>query len=59
VAFVVDKAAVGQVFSKHYGFLCHSFRQLLHTQHQSSPEAGTTSQIVANVPNEISLMPPQ
>jgi hypothetical protein len=32
VAFVVDKVALGQVFSEYFGFPCqnHSFHQLLH-----------------------------
>jgi hypothetical protein len=28
--FVVDKAALGQVFSEYFGFLCQSFHQFLH-----------------------------
>jgi hypothetical protein len=28
--FVVDKAALGQVFSERFSFLCQSFRQFLH-----------------------------
>jgi hypothetical protein len=31
VGFVVDKAALRQVFSEYFGFPCHSFHQLLHT----------------------------
>jgi hypothetical protein len=30
VGFVVDKAAVGQVFSEYFGFPCQSFHQFLH-----------------------------
>jgi hypothetical protein len=30
VGFVVDKAALGQVFSEYFGFLCQSFHQFLH-----------------------------
>jgi uncharacterized membrane protein len=26
----VDKSELGQIFSEHYSFLCHSFHQLLH-----------------------------
>jgi hypothetical protein len=30
VGFVVDKAALGQVFFEYFGFLCQSFHQFLH-----------------------------
>jgi hypothetical protein len=30
VGFVVDKAALGQVFSEYFGFPCQSFHQILH-----------------------------
>jgi hypothetical protein len=30
VGFVVDNAALGQVFSEYFGFLCQSFHQFLH-----------------------------
>jgi hypothetical protein len=30
VVFVVDKAALGQVFSEYFGFPCQSFHQFLH-----------------------------
>jgi hypothetical protein len=41
VAFVLDKRALGQVFSEYFGFLCQSsFHQLLHNHHLSSG-AGT------------------
>jgi hypothetical protein len=36
VGFVVDKVALGQVFSKYFGFPCQSFHQLLHTHHRPS-----------------------
>jgi hypothetical protein len=37
VGSVVDKVALGQVFSEYFGFLCQfSFHQLLHTHHLSS-----------------------
>jgi hypothetical protein len=32
---VVDKAALGQVFSEYFGFLCQSFHQFLH--HHNHP----------------------
>jgi hypothetical protein len=41
VGFVVDKVALGQVFSEFFGFSCQfSFHRLLHTHHLSSG-AGT------------------
>jgi hypothetical protein len=41
VGFVVDKVALGQVFSEYFGFPCQfSFHRLLHTHHLSSG-AGT------------------
>jgi hypothetical protein len=35
VGFVVDKAALGQVFSEYFGFPCQSFHQFLH--HHNHP----------------------
>jgi hypothetical protein len=35
VGFVVDKAALGQVFSEYSGFPCQSFHQFLH--HHNHP----------------------
>jgi hypothetical protein len=35
VEFVVDKAALGQVFSEYFGFPCQSFHQFLH--HHNHP----------------------
>jgi hypothetical protein len=35
VGFVVDKAALGQVFSEYFGFPCQSFHQVLH--HHNHP----------------------
>jgi hypothetical protein len=59
VGFVVDKVALGQVFSKYFGFPCQfSFHRLLHTHHLSSG-AGTIGQIVADIPSGLSLTPPQ
>jgi hypothetical protein len=34
VGFVVDKAALGQVFSDYFGFPCQSFHQFLHHHNQ-------------------------
>jgi hypothetical protein len=36
VWFVVDKAALGQVFSEYFSFPCQSFHQFLH--HHKHPE---------------------
>jgi hypothetical protein len=59
VGFVVDKVALGQVFSEYFGFPCQfSFHRLLHTHHLSSG-AGTIGQVVADVPSGLSLTPPQ
>jgi hypothetical protein len=58
VVFAVDKVALGQVFSKYFGFPCQfSFHQMLDT-HLSSG-AGTIGQLVADVPSGLSLTPPQ
>jgi hypothetical protein len=58
VGFVVDKVALGQVFSAYFGFpYPFSFNQMLHTHHLSSG-AGTIGQIVAAVPTGLSLTPP-
>jgi hypothetical protein len=57
VGSVVDKVALGQVFSEYFSFPCQfSFHQLLHTHHLSSG-AGRMDQIVANVPS--GLITPQ
>jgi hypothetical protein len=43
--FVVDKVALGKVFSEYFGFPCQSsFHQLLHSHHHLSPGAGTIGQ---------------
>jgi hypothetical protein len=60
VGFVVDKVALGQVFSEYFGFPCQSsFHQLLHNHLPSG--AGTIGQILADVPSglTISLTPAQ
>jgi hypothetical protein len=45
VGFVVDKVALGQVFSKYFCFPCQSsFHQLLHNRHHISFGAGTIGQ---------------
>jgi hypothetical protein len=49
----------GQVFSEYIGFSCQfSFHRLLHIHHLSC-EAGTTGQLMADVPSGLSLIPPQ
>jgi hypothetical protein len=59
VGFVVDKAALGQIFTEYFGFTYQfSFHRLLHT-HRLSSGAGTTGQLVADVPSGLSLTPPQ
>jgi hypothetical protein len=60
VGFVVDKVALGQVFSEYFGIPCQvSFHQLLHIHHHLSSGAVTTGQTVADVPSGLSLTPPQ
>jgi hypothetical protein len=60
VGFVVNKMALGQVFSEYLGFLCQfSFHRLLHIQHHLSSGAGTIGQLVADVPSGLSLTPSQ
>jgi hypothetical protein len=45
VEFVVDKVALGQVFSEYFGFPCQfSFHQLLHNHPHLSSWAGTIGQ---------------
>jgi hypothetical protein len=58
VGFVVDKVALGQVFSKYFGFPCKfSFHRLLHTHHHLSSGAGKIGQLVADVSSALSLTP--
>jgi hypothetical protein len=53
VGFVVDKVALGQVFSEYFGFPCQfSFHRLLHTHRHLSSGAGTIGQILADVPSD-------
>jgi hypothetical protein len=59
VRFVVDRVALGQVFSEYFGFPCQfSFHQLLHTHNHLSSGAGTIGQLVDDVPSGLSLTPP-
>jgi hypothetical protein len=60
MGFVVDKVALGQVFSEYFGFPCQfSFHRLLHTHHHLSSGPGTIGQLVADVPSGLSLTQPQ
>jgi hypothetical protein len=45
VGFVVDKVALGQIFSEYFSFPCHSsFYQFIHNHHHLSSGAGTIGQ---------------
>jgi hypothetical protein len=58
VGFVVDKVALGQIFSKYFGFPCEfSFHELLNTHHHLSSRAGKIGQTVAEMPS--GLPPPE
>jgi hypothetical protein len=58
VGFVVDKVALGQVFSECFCFPCQlSFHRLLQTNHLSYG-AGTIGQLVTDVRRWLSLTPP-
>jgi hypothetical protein len=54
VEFVVDKVALRQVLSQHFGFTCHSFHRLFQTCHHLSSETATIGEIVASVPSGLS-----
>jgi hypothetical protein len=57
VGFVVEKVALGQVFSENFGCPCKfSFYQLLHTDLSSG--AGAISQLVADIPSGLSHLTP-
>jgi hypothetical protein len=59
VGFVVDKVALGQVFSEHFCFFCQfSFHRLLHIHIHLPSGADTIGQLVVDVPNGLSLTPP-
>jgi hypothetical protein len=50
VRFLVDKVALGQVFSEYFGFPCQfSFHRLLHIHHHLSTGAGIIGQLVTDV----------
>jgi hypothetical protein len=57
VRSVVNKVALGQVFSEYFGFPCQFFyHQMLHT-HLSS-RGDTTGQLVTDVPSGLNIAPP-
>jgi hypothetical protein len=59
VGFVVNKVALGQVFSEYFRFPCQlSFHRLLHIHNHLSSRAGTIGQLVADVTSELSLTSP-
>jgi hypothetical protein len=50
VGFVVDKVALGQVFSEYFSFPCHiSFHRLFHAHHLSAGD-GTIGQLLILTP---------
>jgi hypothetical protein len=56
VGLVVDKVALGQVFTEYFSFSCQfAFHRLLHTHHHLSSGAGTIGQTVAAVPSGLIL----
>jgi hypothetical protein len=58
VGFVVDKVALGQVFSEYFGFPCQfTFHLLFHTDFHLSSGAGRIGQTVADVPSGLSTHP--
>jgi hypothetical protein len=58
VVFVVDKVALGHVFSENFSCPCQfSFHRLIHIYHHLSSMAGTIGQLVADVPNGSKLTP--
>jgi hypothetical protein len=57
VGFVVDKVALGQVFSEYFGFPCHlSFHQIPH--HHNDLAVGTIGLLVAAVSSGPNWTPP-
>jgi hypothetical protein len=54
MGFMVDKMALGQIFSKYFGFPCQSsFHQMFHIH--LSPGIGAVGQLVADLPIGLSL----
>jgi hypothetical protein len=59
MVFVVDKVAMGHVFSEYFGFPCQlSFHRLLHIHHLLLV-VGKIGQVMAEVPSRLSLTPSQ
>jgi hypothetical protein len=54
VGLVVDKAALGQVFSEYFGFPCQSFHRFLH--HHNHP--GLAQSAIGGRSVEWTLIPP-
>jgi hypothetical protein len=54
VGFVVDKAALGQVFSEYFGFACQSFHRFLHYHYHP----GLTNRPLSGRSVEWTLIPP-
>jgi hypothetical protein len=59
VGFVVDKVALGKVFSQYFSFPSQFSFQLLHIHHQTSSKAGIIGQTVDDVPSRLGLTPPK
>jgi hypothetical protein len=51
--------ALEQVFSEYFSFSCQSPHRLLHVHYRQTSGADTIGQIVAGVPSELILTPPQ
>jgi hypothetical protein len=54
LTFVVDRVALGQVFSEYFCFPCHSFHRLFYT-HDHHPRLVHWTNIVAAVPSGLNL----
>jgi hypothetical protein len=60
MGFVMDKVALGQVFSEYFGFPRQfSFHRLHHIHHHLSSGADIIGQLMADVPSRLSLTPLQ
>jgi hypothetical protein len=58
MGFMVDKVALGHIFSEYFGFPCQFlFHSLFHTHHHLSSGAGTVGQTVADVSSGLNLTP--
>jgi hypothetical protein len=55
--FVLDRVALGQVFSEYFGSPCKTFHRLFHTDyHHPWSGSSTVDQIVADVPSGLILI---